>query len=136
MWRLATSEYRVYRLFESRPHVSTEIHTLPYLFASIFNTPPAVRVKIEHGMNIVMHLFYSSDGDEPVHSIFMIDPSSSSLGPPSEPPSCKPRSHVIFPHPLPNPSFPLFNVFVLLFLCPVGKTSLRNYIITPYELKR
>ena len=68
VWKLAANKYRVYGLPEFWPHVSTEIHTPPYLSASTFNNYPAVRVKIEPRIDIVIHLSDSSDGDEPVHS--------------------------------------------------------------------
>ncbi len=70
VWKLAAGKYKVYGLPESRPHVSTEIRTPPYSSASTFNTPPAIRVKIEPGIHTVIHLSDSSDGDEPrgVHS--------------------------------------------------------------------
>ena len=127
VWKLATGKYRVYVLLESQPHVSTEIRTPPYSSTSTFNTPPAVRVKIELGIPTVIHLSDSSDGVEPVHSAPNVVPSSSSFGPPSvSPPLCTLIPCVIFPHPLPNTPLPFFKVFVLLLPCPVGKTSSRS----------
>ncbi len=83
VWKLAAGKYKVYGLPESRPHVSTEIHTHPYASASTFNTPPAIRVNIEPGIHTVIYFSDSSDGDEPVHSTPLVEPSLSSLGPPS-----------------------------------------------------
>ena len=82
VWELAAGKYRVYNLSESWPHVSTEIRTLLNLSASIFNHPPAKCVKIEPGIHTIIHLFNSSDGDDPAHSTFKVEPSSSSLRPP------------------------------------------------------
>ena len=86
VWKLAAGKYKVYGLPESRPHVSTEIRTPPYSSASTFNTPPAIRVKIEPGIHIVIHISNSSDGDEPVHSTPMVEPSLSPLAPLCDPP--------------------------------------------------
>jgi hypothetical protein len=83
VWELAAGKYRVYGVPQSRPQVSTEIRTTPYSSASTFTTPPGVRVKIEPGIRTVIHLSDSSDGDEPVHSAHLVEPSSSSLRPPS-----------------------------------------------------
>ena len=83
LWELAPGKYTVYGLPKSWPHVSTEIRTPPYLSASTFNTPPAIRVKVEPDIHPVIHLSDSSDGDDPTHSTPMVEPSSSSLCPPS-----------------------------------------------------
>jgi hypothetical protein len=72
VWELAVGKYRIYGVPQSRPQVSKEI-----------TTPPGVRVKIEPGIHTVIHLSDSSDGDEPVLSAHKVEPSSSSLCPPS-----------------------------------------------------
>ena len=80
---IADGKYKVYELFDSRAHVSTEYHTPPYSSASTFNTPPAICIKIEHGIHIYIHLSDASVGDEPIHSTHTVKPSPSSLRPPS-----------------------------------------------------
>ena len=74
------------RVPQSRTQVSTEIRTSPYSSASTFTTPPSVRVKIEPGIDTFINLSDLSDGDEPVHSAYTVEPSSSSLRPPSQTP--------------------------------------------------
>ena len=69
MWKLAASKCKVYKLYESRPHVSIEIRIPPYSSASTFNTLSVIPVKIEPGIHTIIHLHDSSDGDEPIHSI-------------------------------------------------------------------
>lgn len=86
VWELSAGKYRVYGVPQSRPQVSTEIRTSPYSSASTFTTPPSVRVKIEPGIHTVINLSDSSDCDEPVHSAHTVEPSSSSLRPPSKTP--------------------------------------------------
>jgi hypothetical protein len=56
-----------------------EIRNPPHSFASILNTPPVVKVKIEPGIHTVIHLSNSSDGDETHVSTPIHKPSSSSL---------------------------------------------------------
>jgi hypothetical protein len=83
VWDLPAGKYRVYGVPQFRPQVSTEIRTPPYSSASTFNTPLGVTVNIEPGIHTVIHLSDSSDGDEPVYSAHEVEPSSSSLRPPS-----------------------------------------------------
>ena len=94
VWKLAGGKYRVYGLFESRPQVSTEIRTTFYSSASILNTPPAVRVKIEPSICIIIHHPDYFDGNEPVHSTPTCHPSPHSLRLPyvTPPPFCTPSS--------------------------------------------
>ena len=60
----------------------TESLILGYTFPPIFLSF-AIRVKIEHGVHTVIHFYDFFVGDEPVHSTLLVEPSSSSLRPPS-----------------------------------------------------
>ena len=79
MWELYVGKYRVYGLLDSCTNVSTEIHTPPHSFVSTLNTPLAVQVKIEPCIHTFIHLFDSSNGDEPPVFIPIHKPSPSSL---------------------------------------------------------
>ena len=125
VWELAAGEYRVYGILESRPHVSTDICTPRYSSASTLNTPPIVCVKIEHGVHIVIHLSDSSDGDEPAHSTPMVEPSSSSLRPPSVTPPLV-SLHSMCTHPI-SPSTP--SLSILQCLCTLASMSGRKNIL-------
>ena len=75
MWELCAGKYRVYGLLDPCTKVSIEISTPPHSSASTLNTPPLVKIKIEHGIHNVIHLFDSSDGNEPHVSNFIHKPS-------------------------------------------------------------
>lgn len=116
MWEPDVGKYMVYGRPESWPNISTDIRT-----------HPAVRVKIEHGIHIVVNLFDFSHGDEPTDSTPIVEPSQSSLRPPSMTPLLYALIRcVLLHHPLPNPPFPFFNVDIVFFPCRVGKTSSRS----------
>ena len=82
MWELYVSKYRVNKLLECRKNVPTKICIPPHLFASTLNTLPMVKIKIEHGIHIVIHLFDSLDGNGLPVSTPILKPSSSSLSSP------------------------------------------------------
>jgi hypothetical protein len=112
LWELCTGKYRVYGLPDPSTIIFTEFRTPPHSSASTFNTPPLVKVKIEPGIHTVIHLFDSSDGDEPPISIpFSIHPH-----PPSIPPLLPLLFCLFFLHPLPNPPFSFFNVYIFLLV--------------------
>ena len=121
MWVLNTGKYRLYGLPYSCTNVSTEIRTPLHSSSSILNTPLVVQVKIEPGIHTIIHLIPPM-----VMSPHYPLPFTSHLHPPSTPPLLSHLFCVFFLHPLPNPSFPFFNVYVLLLPCPVGKTSSRK----------
>lgn len=82
VWEIPAGKYKVYGLSESRPNVSTKIQTPLCLSVSTLNTPPAIHVKIEPGIHTIIHLCNSYDGDEPLDSTPIVEPSLSSLHPP------------------------------------------------------
>jgi hypothetical protein len=69
----------VYGFPDPSTNVSTEFRTPPHSSVSTFNTLPLVKVNIEPGIHTVIHLFDSSDGDEPPVSTTIHNPSPSSL---------------------------------------------------------
>ena len=118
VWELCAGKYRMYGLPKSSTNVSTKMRTPPHSSASPF----VVKVKIEPGIHIVIHLSDSSDGHEPPLFTPILKPYPSSL----RSTFVTPFFCVLILHPLPNPPFPIFNVYVLLLPCPVGKTSSRR----------
>ena len=82
VWELCIGKYRVYGLPNYCSYVSTVIRTRPRSTSSTLNTPPLVKLKIETGIQTVIHLLDSSDGDEPLYPL----PFSTHLFPPSIPP--------------------------------------------------
>ena len=122
MWELSAGTYRVFDLPDSSTNLSTEICTPPYSSASTLNTPLVVKIKIEPNIHNVIHLFDSSMVMNPLCPL----PFPSHFHPPSVPPLLPHLFCPLFLHPLLNPPFPLFNVYVLWLLCWVGKTSLRS----------
>ena len=82
VWELCAGKYRVCGLPDSCPNVSTEIVTPPHISSSTLNTPRVVKVKIEPGIQTVIHLSDSSEGDEPPLSTPILKPSPSSLNSP------------------------------------------------------
>ena len=114
VWELCAGKYMVYMLPDSCTHVSREIRTPPHSSSSTLNIPPVVKVKVEPGLHTVIHLSNSSVGDEPPLSIIILKPSLSSLNSPFLTPLLYALNiYVLFLHPLPNPAFPFFNVYVL-----------------------
>ena len=79
VWELPVGKYRVYGLPYFCSNVSTEIRTPPHSFSSTLNTPPVVKVTIEHGIQTIVHLSDSFDGDEPLLSTPILKPSPSSF---------------------------------------------------------
>jgi hypothetical protein len=64
-WELCASKYKVYELLGPSTNVSTDFYTPPHSSASTFNILLLVKVKFELGIDTIIHLFDSSDGDEP-----------------------------------------------------------------------